>query len=88
MWPVPISPPGPFPLRYITDSQGHCYLVHLAPHEQPGALGVHPYLSALCFETEQGLWMGSLLALPGVTLEQFTLRELRHLLAKARAGSA
>ncbi len=73
-------------MRYITDSQGHRYAVHLTPHERRGSRGVHPYLNALCFETEQGLWIGSVRVHPDVTLEHFSLRELRHLLARVKGG--
>ncbi len=73
-------------MRHITDSQGNGYVVHLAPHERQGSLGVSPYLNAVCFETEQGIWIGSVRVRPDVGLEDFTLRELRHLLARARAG--
>ncbi len=88
MWRVPLSTPAPLLLRYITDPQGHRYTVHLTPRERRGALGVHPHLKSLCFETEQGLWIGSLSVHPDTSLEDFSLRALLLLLTRVRGDRA
>jgi hypothetical protein len=57
----------------------------LAPYERRGSLGVSERLRAVCFETSDGEWVGSVPVYRGIELESLSDDDLLELLDQAIA---
>jgi hypothetical protein len=66
--------------RPFTGPEGVRYRASISPLERRGALGVDWRLNAICFEREDGSWVGSTPLYHGVALESLTEADLVELL--------
>jgi hypothetical protein len=65
--------------RIFGDATGTPLIAYIAPRERHGALGVDARLSAICFETLDGQWIGSAPVYQGTEVEELSRREVAML---------
>lgn len=62
---------------------GVIYRASIAPMERSGRLGVDPRLNAICFQHDDGRWIGSVPLYHSITLDSLTYMDLIELLEQA-----